>query len=81
MGNSGIAYNAGFSSGLVNPAVFALTKNGLFSAGFFYNNLENKISFVNSNSNFSNSSNHLSQIGFVIPFPHGEGKYGFCCRI
>lgn len=77
MGNSGIAYNAGFSSGLSNPAVFALTKNGLFSAGFYYNDMQNDITFMDNKSNYSKSSNHLSQIGFVIPVPTFRGSMAF----
>jgi hypothetical protein len=77
MGNSGIAYNAGYSSGLENPAVFALTKRGLFSAGFFYNSLDNNVSFINNNTDLTQSSNHLSQISVAIPFPTRRGSMVF----
>lgn len=77
MGNTNISFNGSFSSGLFNPAAFALADKSIITGGFFYNNIENDVTFRNSMSNFSNSSNHLSQFGIVVSLPTVRGSMSF----
>ncbi len=77
MGNTNISFDGSFSSGVFNPAVFALAEKSVISGGFFYNNFDNDVTFQNSQSNFSNSSNHLSQFGIAVALPTLKGSMVF----
>ena len=71
------SFDGSFSSGVFNPAVFALAEKSVISGGFFYNNFDNDVTFMNSPSNFSNSSNHLSQLGIAVALPTVRGSMVF----
>ncbi|MBN1300849.1 MAG: hypothetical protein JW995_06505 [Melioribacteraceae bacterium] len=77
MGNSGIALGGDYGSGLLNPASFALSKKAQLTGGFFYNTLENNVTFFSNQTNFSNNSNHFSQFGLIIPMPAKRGSMVF----
>jgi hypothetical protein len=77
MGNTGISFNGSYSSGLINPASFGLAEKSIITGGFFYNNFENNVNFVNQNTAFSNSSNHLSQLGIAVALPTRQGSMVF----
>ncbi|PKL88330.1 MAG: hypothetical protein CVV23_10945 [Ignavibacteriae bacterium HGW-Ignavibacteriae-2] len=74
VGNAGLAMGVDFGSGLINPANFALYKKSSFTGGFFYNNFSNNVTFFGQKSDYSNSSNHLSQFGLVVPLPTQRGS-------
>ena len=77
MGNASINFNGSFSTGLFNPAAFALSEKSIIAGGFFYNNFENDVNFTGNNTAFSNSSNHLSQLGVAIALPTRRGSMVF----
>lgn len=77
MGNAYNALSYDYSGSLFNPAGLGTASNLEFSGSFIYNSLDNNTDFFGTQSDFTNNSTNLSQVGFVFPMPTAQGSLVF----
>lgn len=74
MGNAFHALSDDVSGMMFNPAGTALVKKLEFAAGLDYFKFNNDAEFFGNQSEYSNSSTNLNQLGFIFPFPTVRGS-------
>ncbi len=77
MGNSYIGLSDDASAAFFNPAGFGLLKRMEFSGGLQYKNFDNNTTFLNQETDYSNSATTFDRLSFAFPFPTLRGSLVF----